>query len=120
MIAAEVSDLILVPCRPGILDLRAIGSTARIVKVAGKPAFVVLNAAPPHAPRLIEDARTAVATHGLDVAPVVIAQRAAFAHSLTAGQTAEEYEPGGKAAEEIAALLAWLLTVLAIEGSQHV
>jgi chromosome partitioning protein len=120
MIAAEVADLILVPCRPGILDLRAIGSTARIVKVAAKPAFVVLNAAPPHAPRLIEDARTAVATHGLDVAPVVIAQRAAFAHSLTVGQTAEEYGPGGKAAEEIAALLAWLLTVLAIEGSLHV
>ena len=37
MIAAEVANLILVPCRPGILDLRAIGSTARIVKVAGKP-----------------------------------------------------------------------------------
>ena len=52
MIAAEVADLILVPCRPGILDLRAIGSTARIVKVAGKPALVVLNAAPPHAPRI--------------------------------------------------------------------
>ena len=120
MIAAEASDLILVPCRPGILDLRAIGSTARIVKVAGKPAFVVLNAAPPHAPRLIEDARTAVATHGLKVAPVVIAQRAALAHSLTVGQTAEEYEPGGKAAEEIAALFAWLLTVLAVKGQLHV
>jgi chromosome partitioning protein len=62
-----------VPCRPGILDLRAIGSTARIVKLAGKPAFA-LNAAPPHAPRLIEDARTAVATHELDVAPVVISR----------------------------------------------
>jgi chromosome partitioning protein len=75
MLAAEAADLVLVPCRPGILDLRAIGSTARIVKLAVKPDFVVLNAAPP--PRLIEDARTAVATHGLDVAPTVIAQRAA-------------------------------------------
>ena len=96
MVAAEVADLILVPCRPGILDLRAIGSTARIVKVAGKPAFVILNAAPPHAPRLIEDARTAVATHGLDVAPAVIAQRAAFAHSLTVGQTADEIRAWGQ------------------------
>jgi hypothetical protein len=32
-----LADLVLVPCRPGILDLRAIGSTARIVKVAGTP-----------------------------------------------------------------------------------
>jgi chromosome partitioning protein len=120
MIAAEAADLVLVPCRPGILDLRAIGSTARILKLAAKPAFVVLNAAPPHAPRLIDDARAAVATHGLEVAPVVIAQRAAFAHSLTVGQTAEEYEPGGKAAEEIAALFAWLLNVLAVKGPLHV
>ena len=120
MIAAEAADLVLVPCRPGILDLRAIGSTARIVKLAAKPAFVILNAAPPHAPRLIEDARTAVATQGLDVAPVVIAQRAAFAHALTVGQTAEEYEPGGKAAEEVAAMFAWLLTVLAVKEPLHV
>jgi len=120
MIAAEAADLVLVPCRPGILDLRAIGSTSRIMKLAAKPAFVVLNATPPHAPRLVEDARTAVATHGLDVAPAVIAQRAAVAHSLTVGQTAEEYEPGGKAAEEIAALFAWLLTVLAVKEQLHV
>ena len=120
MIAAEAADLVLVPCRPGILDLRAIGSTARIVKLAAKPAFVILNATPPHAARLIEDARAAVATHGLDVAPAVIAQRAAVAHSLTVGQTAEEYEPGGKAAEEIAALFAWLLTVLAVKEQLHV
>jgi chromosome partitioning protein len=112
--AAEAADLVLVPCRPGILDLRAIGVTARIVKLANKPAFVILNAAPPHAPRLIDDARKAVNSHGLEVSPVVIAQRAAFAHALTGGQTAEEYEPGGKAAEEITALFAWLRSVLAM------
>ena len=46
------------PCRPGILDLRAIGSTARILKLAGKPAFVVLNATPPHS-RVVEAPRVA-------------------------------------------------------------
>src|SRR5271168_2576320 len=106
--AAEAADLILIPCRAGILDLRAIATTARIVKVTGKPAFVVLNAAPIRAPRLMEDAIAAVQQHGLPVAPVVIHQRSAFAHSLTAGQTAEEYEPEGKAAEEIAELFKWL------------
>ncbi len=45
--AAEAADLVLIPCRPGILDLRAIGSTARAVKLAGKPAYVVLNTIPP-------------------------------------------------------------------------
>ena len=106
--AAEAADLVLIPCRPGILDLRAIGSTARAVKLAGKPAYVVLNTVPPRAPNVLADARAAVAVHGLDVAPIAMQQRAAYAHSLTAGQTAQEYERGGKAAQEIAELYAWL------------
>jgi len=112
--AAEAADLILVPCRAGILDLRAIATTTRIVKVTGKPAFVVLNAIPPNSPRIVEDAIAAVQQHGLPVAPVVIHQRSAYAHALTAGQTAEEYEPEGKAAEEIAELFKWLGSLLAL------
>ena len=102
----------LIPCRAGILDLRAIGATARLAKIAGKPAHVVLNSMPPRATNIIADAIEAVRVHGLDVAPVTIQQRAAYAHALTAGQTAQEYEPGGKAAEEMAELYAWLGTVL--------
>ena len=112
--AAEATDLILIPCRAGILDLRAIATTARIVKVTGKPAFVVLNAIPPNSPRIVADAIAAVQQHGLPVAPVVIHQRSAYAHALTAGQSAEEYEPEGKAAEEIAELFKWLGSVLAL------
>lgn len=108
MAAARAADLVLIPCRPGILDLRAIGSTADLVKLAGKPAFVVLNATPPRAVNLLADAREAVAVHGVDVAPVAIQQRAAFAHALTVGQTAEEYAPDSKAAEETAALFDWM------------
>jgi len=110
--AAKAADLILIPTRPGILDLRAIGTTADVAKIAGRPVFIVLNAMPPGATRLVEDARAAAAVHGLDVAPVVIEQRAALSHSLTAGQTAQEYEPTGKAAAEIGRLYDWLATQL--------
>lgn len=106
--AAEAADLVLIPCRAGILDLRAIGTTARAIRLAGKPAYVVLNAMPPRAPNVLADAIAAVAVHGLRVAPFTLQQRAAYAHSLTAGQTAQEYEPMGKAADEIAQLYAWL------------
>jgi chromosome partitioning protein len=106
--AAKAADLVLIPCRPGILDLRAIGTTADLVRIAGKPAYVVLNAVPPGARRLIEDATRAAAIHGLAVAPVAIEQRAAFGHALIAGQTAQEYEPAGKAAADIARLYGWL------------
>ncbi len=112
--AAEAADLILIPCRAGILDLRAIGTTARTVKLAGKRAYVILNAMPPRAPNVLADARAAVAVHGLEVAPVTLQQRAAYAHSLTAGQTAGEYEPSGKAAEEVGQLYAWLKRELGI------
>ena len=106
--AAEAADVVLIPCRAGILDLRAIGATARIAKLAGKSAYVILNALPPNAPKLLADARAAVAVHGLEVAPVTLQQRAAFAHALTVGKTADEYEPNGKAAEEITQLFQWL------------
>ncbi len=111
--AAEAADLVLIPCRPGILDLRAIGTTARVVKLAGKPAYVVLNTVPPRASNVLADARAAVAVHGLDVAPISLQQRAAYAHALTAGQTAQEYERGGKAADEISHLYNWLRTIIA-------
>jgi chromosome partitioning protein len=106
--AARSADLILIPSRPNILDLRAIGTTVELAKLARKPAFVVLNATPPRAISLLADAREAVAVHGIDVAPIAIQQRAAFAHSLTAGQTAQEFEPMGKAAEEAADLFKWV------------
>lgn len=50
----------------------------------------------------------AVAVHGIDVAPVTLQQRAAYGHALTAGQSAPEYEPQGKAAAKVADLRNWL------------
>jgi chromosome partitioning protein len=111
--AAEAADLILIPCRAGILDLRAIATTARIVKLAGKPAFVVLNTLPPRAHNMLADARAAVAVHGLTVAPVTLQQRAAYAHSLIVGQTAQEWARGDKAAQEISDLYKWMVKQIA-------
>jgi len=110
--AAKAADLVLIPCRPGILDLRAIGSTAELVTLAGKPAYIVLNAMPPGATNIVADARAAVAVHGIEVAPVAIQQRAAFAHALTTGQTAEEYDPEGRAAKETGEIYNWLMSKL--------
>ena len=50
--------------------------------------------------------------HGLDVAPVAVQQRAAFQHALTLGKTAHEYDPKGKASEEISQLYQWLVEKL--------
>jgi chromosome partitioning protein len=106
--AAEAADIILIPCRAGILDLRAISTTVKAVRLAEKTAFIVLNAMTPRASNVLADAKAAVAVHGLTVAPVIMHQRAAYAHALTLGQTAQEYEPDGKAAEETTKLFKWL------------
>lgn len=101
--SARAADLILIPCRPAILDLRAIASTKELADLAKTPAVAVINAAPPRG-HLADEAAEAIRGYGLDVAPVTIAQRAAFVHSLTLGKTALEYEPDGKAAQEVKAL----------------
>lgn len=112
--AARAADAVLIPCRAGILDLRAISTTVELVRLAGKPAFVVLNALPPGATQVLQDARDAIAVHGLDVAPIALRQRAAYGHALTLGKTGPEFEPDGKAAEEFALFMKWLQKTLHI------
>ncbi len=97
--AARAADLVLIPCRPAILDLRAISNTVDLVKLAGANACIVLNAVPPRG-TLADEAAEAVSGYGVNLLPVRVGQRAAFIHALTAGQTAQEYEPKGKAAAE--------------------
>ena len=104
--AARAADLILIPCRPAILDLRAIHSTIDLAKLAGRPAVVVLNSVPPRG-SLGEDADSAIGVYGIDVCPVRVGQRAVFIHALTEGLTALEYEPAGKGAREIRQLYKW-------------
>jgi chromosome partitioning protein len=113
--AARAADFILIPCRPAILDIRAISNSIDIGRLAAKPVAVVLNSVPPRG-SLAEDASEAVATYDVSVAPVQITQRAAFIHAITAGQSAQEYEPGGKAAHEMKQLFKWTIKQL---GSSH-
>lgn len=105
--AARASDLVVIPCRPSVLDLRAISSTVDLANLAGKPGVIVLNACPPRG-TLADEANAAVATYELPIAPVRVGQRAAYVHALTAGQAVQEYEPKGKAAEEISQLYKWI------------
>ncbi len=105
--AAKAADLILVPCRPAAFDLDAIGTTLSLAAVAGKPAFVLLNAVPPLG-RVGEEARRALENAGVTVAEPVLHQLVAFSHSVNDGRTAQELDPLSKAAKEVEALFAWV------------
>lgn len=109
--AARLADLILIPCRPGILDLHAIGATVDLARLAATPAAVVLNAVPPRG-SLADEAAEAVAAYGVPLAPCRIAQRAAFVHSLTEGKAIAEFEPQSKGSDEVRELYRWIQAFL--------
>ncbi len=112
--AAQAADLILIPCRPSLIDLDAIRRTAQLVKSAGIPAFVVFNAAPHSATTLLEDARAIVKGAELVPAPVVLRERSAYRASWPLGKAVVETEPKGKAAKEISELKDWVLAHLQV------
>lgn len=98
--AAKATDLILMPCRPAILDIEAISSTLDLMRAAGKPVYVVLNATTPQG-REAEEAAEALDDLDVQICPVQLVNRVAFARSLISGHTAQEIEPKGKAAREV-------------------
>jgi chromosome partitioning protein len=110
--AAQTADLILIPCRPSLVDLDAIRRTALLVKSAGITAYVVFNAAPPGATTLLEDARAIVEATGLTVAPIILRERSAYRAAWPLGKGVTETEPRGKAASEIAILKEWVFEQL--------
>jgi chromosome partitioning protein len=109
--AARVSDLVVIPARPSVLDLEAIGGTVELVQGIRKPAVVILNQVPSRS-GVADEARTAVAGYGLSVCPVAVGNRIAFSRALLDGQVAREIEAQGKAADEVRQSWQWILRQL--------
>lgn len=118
--AARVSDLILVPCQPSIMDLRAMRKTADLLMHLKKPTFAILNEVAAQGTVADEAARAITAQFGMPVCPVRLAQRVAFNRCLLTGQTAQEYEPEGKASQEIASLLQWTSETVGLRDREKV
>ncbi len=97
--AAQLADLVLIPCRPARFDLDAILSTLEIVRAANTPAFVIINAAPRG--KLAGEAKAALERQGATVIETVLHHRAAYSHAVIDGRSVHEYEPDGTAAAEI-------------------
>lgn len=102
--AAKAANLILIPCRASYIDLKAISTSVDLVQLAQRPALFVLSCVRPGDKSLPDQAEQSLAIYRIPVSPVRITLRSAFVHSLTAGQTVNEYEPEGAAAREMHAL----------------
>lgn len=110
--AAKAADLILVPCQPTIMDLRAMSKTVDLLKLVGKAAFAVLNSVPHQGTGGQEAAEAIASTFGLQVAQPSFGDRVAFSRCMISGQAAQEVEPQGKAATEVNALFDWVVAQL--------
>jgi chromosome partitioning protein len=110
--AAALADQLLIIVQPSILDLRAISLSVDIAKAVRKPAVLILNRCPPvrgtAEASIVTEARRALSVYQLPVCPVAIIQRAAMSYALVGGMSITEYEPEGKAADEIRRLWSYV------------
>lgn len=108
--AGRMADLIIVPCHPATADLHAIGTTIDIATIAHKPVIVVINGALVKHPSN-DEAREAIRTYHVQACPVILHQRIDHQHAFTAGLSATELAPQGKAAGEVRELEKWIRSV---------
>lgn len=101
-----VTSVVIVPIRPGVSDVQALGRSAELVKASGRPALVVLNGAKPATAGHVAEIRAIAQTYGLPVAETVIADRLAYTRAPLSGGLTHAPTPDAKALAEITALLA--------------
>ncbi len=103
--AAELADCILITCKPSVMDLRAVQNTISLINMANlKPharVYMVLTMVEHFSKRESEEAISILKQLSMRVLPAWMGQRVAYRHSLINGQGVIEYEPSGKAAEEM-------------------
>lgn len=110
--AAKAANLILIPLAPIIKQIESLPALRDLLHVAGKkPAVVLINDAPIQGARH-KHAQETARNEGFMVCPVVIYHRAAYYDCPLHGLGVQEYEPDGKAAQEIAQLYKFTTSLL--------
>jgi chromosome partitioning protein len=102
--AARMSDLVLIPTRPSMLEVETLPEVNDLLRLAASPpALVLLNCVHPSAgQRGLQDVHQSIKElFGLIVCPVHICQRSAYAEAPTSGQSPQELDADGKAAAEL-------------------
>ena len=117
--ASEVSDLVIVPTRPVLIEIDAILPTVNIVRRTHTPARVLFTRVPHHSLYLLDEGHESVKHYEIEALPCYIVDRIAFAHAYNNGESVSEYEPRGKAAAEIRALYACITKELKELGGIH-
>lgn len=119
--AIRASSLVVIPTRPAVFDLAAVQATIEMARELRRPFVVVINSAPARRadvePAIVAEARQAIEGMGAPVWSGQVTTRAALAHALASGQTAQEFETQGPAAAEMGRLWQGVTKMIkAVEG----
>lgn len=108
-ISTRNADFVIIPTKCSRMDLMAVGASVDIVKGEKKQGVIVLCAVPPRGTKG-ERAREKLTEEnfGIEICPIFTGKREIFGNATDIGLTAQEYEPQGKAAEEIRSLYKWV------------
>lgn len=115
--AISSADLCLIPARPSPADIEAALPTLKIVRSLGKRFAFVLTQTPARGNRTSE-AATALHLSGVLALPYIV-QRYDHQDALGLGLGVTEYDPYGKAAEEVRALWQWVWKSLTKGSIDH-
>jgi len=100
-------NFVLVPMRPSAFDVATMQQSLAIVAASETAGAIVLSACPPRVLE-IEEMRVALANLSLPLCPVEIGERTAFRRAIASGRAVAEFDPRGKAADEITKLWAFV------------
>ena len=119
--AAKHADIVLIPTQAQIFAIDTLEPLTRLLDMAGNPlAFVVLNLVHPNAGgRAADDAAAITDRFKVPVAPIHLSRLKAYEDAPALGQSPQELEPQGRAAQEISELFAFLCNHANMITSKH-
>ena len=106
-VAATVADAALLVTGPYPEDLEQVGVVAGVVQSLGKRAGIILNKTPPKSHALTL-ARAALTAFQLPICPTALTHLVSHPYASAEGLTAQEREPGSKAAAELTEAWVWI------------
>lgn len=107
--AAKQADMVLITTQAQIFAIETLEPLKRLLDMAGNPpAFVVLNLVHRNAGGRAAAAAAIADPFNISVAPIHMSRLKAYEAAPALGQTPQELEPQGRAAQEIAGLFSFL------------
>jgi chromosome partitioning protein len=112
--AARAADLILIPLQPSLIDLKTLGATLEIIRLAGaKPTRALLTRVRSAGTRH-EDTTAWLQQQGVEVCPATLGERVTYQDAYAQGLGVLEAEPTGKAAEEVRKIYLYTSSILGL------